>query len=197
MSTQSFVFTGSGGQGVITAAIILGEAASIHEGLNAVQTQVYGPEARGGATRSDVVISTEPIRFPKVVNANVLVCLTQEAYDKFGRLVQPGGVLLIDSLYVTNPKNTEARQVILPMFEATKKELGNPVVFNIAVLGCVLSLTKIVRPESVLKALRTKIAPQYLDMNTKALELGMDMGTKWKESKANSARKETTKTKVC
>jgi 2-oxoglutarate ferredoxin oxidoreductase subunit gamma len=195
MSTQSFVFTGSGGQGVITAAIILGEAASIHEGLNAVQTQVYGPEARGGATRSDVVISTEPIRFPKVVNANVLVCLTQEAYDKFGRIVQPGGLLLIDSLYVTNPKNTEARQVILPMFEVTKKEIGNPVVFNIAVLGCVLSLTKIVRPESVLKALRTKIAPQYLDMNTKALELGMDMGAKWKDSKANSARKETNKTK--
>lgn len=182
---------------MITAAIILGEAASIHEGLNAVQTQVYGPEARGGATRSDVVISSEPIRFPKVVNANVLVCLTQEAYDKFGRIVQPGGFLLIDSLYVTNPKNTEARQVILPLFEATKKEIGNPIVFNIAVLGCVLSLTKIVRPESVLKALRTKIAPQYLDMNTKALELGMDMGAKWKDSKANSARKENTKTKAC
>jgi 2-oxoglutarate ferredoxin oxidoreductase subunit gamma len=196
MSTQSFVFTGSGGQGVITAAIILGEAASIHEGLNAVQTQVYGPEARGGSTRADVVISKEPIRFPKVVNANVLVCLTQEAYDKFGRIVQPGGLLLIDSLYVTSPKNTEARQVILPLFEATKKEIGNPVVFNIAVLGCVLSLTKIVRPESVLKALRTKIAPQYLDMNTKALELGMDMGAKWKDSKTNSsARKETNKTK--
>jgi len=196
MSTQSFVFTGAGGQGVITAAIILGDAAAIYEGLNAVQTQVYGPEARGGSTRADVVISNDPIRFPKVVNPHVLVCLTQEAYDKYGRIVQPGGVLLIDSLYVTNIKNTEARQVILPLFEATKKEIGNPVVFNIVVLGAVLSLTKIVRPESVIKALESKIAPQYLEMNTKALELGMDIGAHWKDSKANGA-KEDHKTKVC
>jgi 2-oxoglutarate ferredoxin oxidoreductase subunit gamma len=196
MSTQSFVFTGAGGQGVITAAIILGDAAAIYEGLNAVQTQVYGPEARGGSTRADVVISKDPIRFPKVVNPHVLVCLTQEAYDKYGRIVQPGGVLLIDSLYVTNIKNTEARQVILPLFEATKKEIGNPVVFNIAVLGAVLALTKIVRPESVIKALESKIAPQYLQMNTKALELGMDIGAHWKDSKANGA-KEDHKMKVC
>jgi 2-oxoglutarate ferredoxin oxidoreductase subunit gamma len=188
MSTQSFVFTGSGGQGVITAAIMLGEAAAIHEGLNAVQTQVYGPEALGGATRSDVVISTDPIRFPKVVNAHVLVCLTQEAYDKYGRIVQPGGLLLIDSLYVTNPRNTEARQVTLPLFETTKREIKNTVVFNIAVLGAVLALTKIVKPESVLKALESKIAPQYLEMNTRALTLGFDLGAKWKESKAASAK---------
>jgi len=196
MSTQSFVFTGAGGQGVITAAIILGDAAAIYEGLNAVQTQVYGPEARGGSTRADVVISKDPIRFPKVVNPHVLVCLTQEAYDKYGRIVQPGGVLLIDSLYVTNIKNTEARQVILPLFEATKKEIGNLVVFNITVLGAVLSLTKIVRPESVIKALESKIAPQYLEMNTKALELGIDIGAHWKDGKANGV-KEDHKTKVC
>jgi len=196
MNTQSFVFTGAGGQGVITAAIILGEAAAIHEGLNAVQTQVYGPEARGGSTRADVVISKDPIRFPKVVNPHVLVCLTQEAYDKYGRIVQPGGVLLIDSLYVTNVKNTEAQQVILPIFETTRKEINNTVVFNIAVLGCILALTNIVRPESVLKALRTKIAPSYLDINTKALELGINMGTHWKDIKANGTKAHQ-KVKIC
>jgi 2-oxoglutarate ferredoxin oxidoreductase subunit gamma len=168
---------------VITAAIILGEAAALHEGLNAVQTQVYGPEARGGATRSDVVISTDPIRFPKVVSAQVLVCLTQEAYDKYGRIVQPGGLLIIDSLYVTNPRSTEARQVALPLFETTRNEIKNTVVFNITVLGAVLALTKIVKPESVMKALESKIAAQYLEMNTKALKLGFDMGANWKETR--------------
>jgi 2-oxoglutarate ferredoxin oxidoreductase subunit gamma len=196
MNTQSFVFTGSGGQGVITAAIILGEAAAIHEGLNAVQTQVYGPEARGGATRADVIISTEPIRFPKVVNANVLVCLTQEAYDKFGRIVQPGGLLIVDSLYVKTTKNTEARQVLLPMYETTKKEIGNPVVFNICVLGCVIALTWVVRPDSVISALKTKIAPKYVDMNSKALKLGLDMGETWRASLGPAAaQKEAAKIK--
>ena len=76
------VFSGSGGQGVITAAIILAEAAVLHENLVAVQAQSYGPEARGGATRSDVIVSDSRIYYPKVVQPNVLVCLTQEANNK-------------------------------------------------------------------------------------------------------------------
>jgi 2-oxoglutarate ferredoxin oxidoreductase subunit gamma len=77
------VFSGSGGQGVITAAIILAEAAVIYENLNAVQSQSYGAEARGGATRSDIIISDAVIHFPKVIQPNVLVCLTQNSYNKF------------------------------------------------------------------------------------------------------------------
>ncbi len=77
------VFSGSGGQGVITASIILGEAAVFHEGWNAVQTQSYGPEARGGTARADLILSPEPINFPKVAQPNILVCLTQEAYDRW------------------------------------------------------------------------------------------------------------------
>ena len=77
------VFSGSGGQGVITAAIILAEAAVLYENLIAVQAQMYGPEARGGATRSDIIISDSKINYPKVIQPNMLVCLTQEAYNKF------------------------------------------------------------------------------------------------------------------
>ena len=97
MDTNRIVLSGSGGQGVITAAIILAEAAVLHEGLDAVQTQVYGPEARGGATRADVIISTKPIHYPKVVNPNILVCLTQEAYNRFSGIIWPGGLLLTGS----------------------------------------------------------------------------------------------------
>ncbi|MFZ1986976.1 MAG: 2-oxoacid:acceptor oxidoreductase family protein, partial [Desulfatitalea sp.] len=94
------VFSGSGGQGVITAAIILAEAAAVFEGRNAVQTQVYGAAARGGATRSDVIISDAGINYPRVDQPNVLVCLTQEAYVRYAPLIRPGGTLLTDARLV-------------------------------------------------------------------------------------------------
>ena len=97
MEKYRMVFSGAGGQGVITAAIMIAEAAALYEGLTAVQSQSYGAEARGGATRSDVIISEKPILFPKVTQPNVLVCLTQQAYDKFSTIIRPGGLLLTDT----------------------------------------------------------------------------------------------------
>lgn len=175
MSTQSFVFTGSGGQGVITAAIMLGEAAALHEGLNAVQTQVYGPEARGGATRADLIISDEPIRYPKVINPNVLVCLTQEAYNKFSPIVRPGGLLIADASCVSIARKADARQIVLPMFETVRKEIGTTVAANICMVGCVLALTGVVSKDSVVKTLMSRMAPAHLEMNLKALDLGYEL----------------------
>jgi 2-oxoglutarate ferredoxin oxidoreductase subunit gamma len=176
MSTKSFVFTGAGGQGVITAAILLGEAAALHEGLNAVQTQTYGPEARGGSTRSDLIISTEPIHYPKVTNPHVLVCLTQEAYNKFSPIVRPGGLLIADTSFVSTVRKTDARQIVLPMYETVKKEVANTVVFNVCMIGCIVALTGIVRRESVEKALTARMSPSHLPINLKALDLGIEMG---------------------
>lgn len=175
MGTKSFVFTGSGGQGVITAAIVLGEAAALHEGLNAVQTQVYGPEARGGATRADLIISTDPIRYPKVINPHVLVCLTQESYNKFAPIIRPGGLLIADASFVSTVRKADARQVVLPMYETVKEKIGKTVVFNICMLGCVLSLTGIVSREAVVKAVTSRMAEAHLDMNLRALNLGMEL----------------------
>ena len=90
MERCRMVFSGSGGQGVITASIVLAEAAVLYENLNAVQSQSYGAAARGGATRSDVIISDSTIDYPKVIQPNVLVCLTQEAYTKFCDIIRPG-----------------------------------------------------------------------------------------------------------
>lgn len=182
MSRTSMVFAGSGGQGVITASIILGEAACLYEGLHAVQTQVYGPEARGGSTRADLVISTEPIRFPKVISPHVLICLTQEAYNKFGSIIRPGGLLVVDPSFVTTSKNTDARQAALLMYETIKREIGKPVVFNICMLGCVTAITDAVHPESVMKALKNHIPAKYLEMNMKALKLGLEMGDAWQSA---------------
>jgi 2-oxoglutarate ferredoxin oxidoreductase subunit gamma len=124
---------------VITAAIILAEAAVLHENLVAVQAQSYGPEARGGATRSDVIISDSRIYYPKVTQPNVLVCLTQEAYNKFYPIIRPGGTLLTDARFVTLETKVDARQVELPMYQQVMEKIGKPIVFNICMLGAVVA----------------------------------------------------------
>jgi 2-oxoglutarate ferredoxin oxidoreductase subunit gamma len=170
------VFSGSGGQGVITAAIILAEAAVLHDDLVAVQSQSYGAEARGGATRTDVIISDSEILFPKVNQPNLLVCLTQEAYGKFYPIIRPGGLLLTDPRYVRIERKVDARQVSLPMHQEVLAKIGKPIVFNICMLGAVIGLTGVVRSESILKVLEKRIPASFLSMNRQALELGLTMG---------------------
>jgi len=169
------IFSGSGGQGVVTAAIILAEAAVLYENLVAVQSQSYGPEARGGATRSDVIIADSPIYFPKVIQPNVLVCLTQQAYAKFNSVIRPGGLLVTDSRFVQSEKKVDARQVELPMYQTVMDKIGRAIVFNICMLGAVIGLTKIVQPESIMKVLEKQISANFLDMNRKALHLGLNL----------------------
>jgi 2-oxoglutarate ferredoxin oxidoreductase subunit gamma len=169
------VFSGSGGQGVITAAIILAEAAVLHENLVAVQSQSYGPEARGGSTRADVIIAESPIYFPKVIQPNVLVCLTQQAYTSYYSILRPGGLFITDSHFVKLGKKVDARQVELPMYDAVMEKIGRPIVFNICMLGAVIGLTKLVRPDSIMKVLETQINPNFLEMNRQALEIGMKL----------------------
>ena len=123
MRRTRLVFSGSGGQGVITAAIILAGGAVIYEGKNATQAQSYGAAARGGATRSDVIISERDIDFPVVTQPNILVCLTQEAYTSFGPEIRPAGTLLTDTRFVETTKKVDARQIELPMYERVMEEI--------------------------------------------------------------------------
>lgn len=175
METKRIVFSGSGGQGVITAAIILAEASVMYEDLNAVQTQAYGPEARGGSTRADVIISDEPIYYPKVDHPNLVICLTQEAYNRFSRVIRPGGLLLTDSHYVRQDPRVDARQVELGMYEAVVNDIGKPIVFNICVLGALIGLTGLIRAESILRVLETKIQADFVEINRRALQTGLGM----------------------
>ncbi|MCE5263275.1 MAG: 2-oxoacid:acceptor oxidoreductase family protein [Deltaproteobacteria bacterium] len=175
MERCRMVFSGSGGQGVITAGIILAEAAVLHENLIAVQSQSYGPEARGGATRCDVIIAESAIHFPKVIQPNVLICLTQQSYTTFFSLLRPGGLLITDTRYVKLGKKVDARQVELPMYETVMQKISKPIVFNICMLGVVIGLTKLVRPESIMKVLETQIPGNFLEMNRQALDLGLKL----------------------
>ena len=176
MGRCRMVFSGSGGQGVITAAIVIAEAAVLYEGLIAVQSQAYGPEARGGAARSDIIISRSQINYPKVIEPNILVCLTQAAYDKFSSIIRPGGLLLTDTRHVKINSKVDARQIELPMYETIMDKIGKPIVFNICMLGAVLVLTDLVKPDSIMKVLTARIPADFLEMNQTALDLGIALG---------------------
>ncbi len=175
MERYRLVFSGSGGQGVITAAIILAEAAVVHEDLQAVQSQSYGAAARGGATRSDVIISKETIDFPKVIQPNGLICLTQTSYNKFHQIIRPGGLLVTDTRWVETSRKVDANQIELPMYQTVMDKIGKPIVLNICMLGAVIGLTQLVSSESVMNVLKTRIPRNFLEMNRKALSLGMEL----------------------
>ncbi len=180
MNRIRMVFSGSGGQGVITAAIILAEAAVIHEGLNATQAQSYGAAARGGATRSDIIISDKEINFPEVTQPNILVCLTQEAYNTYSSIIRPGGTLLTDKRFVQTTRKVDAKQIELPMYETVMEKIGKPVVFNICVLGALLGITEILQPQSVMAAVADRVPKDFLTMNNRAFDLGLVLGAQFR-----------------
>lgn len=176
MERCRLVFSGSGGQGVVTAAIILAEAAVVHENMEAVQSQSYGAAARGGATRSDVILSEEPINFPKVIQPNVLITLTQEAYNQYRQIIRPGGLLITDQRYVTTSRKVDAVQLELPLYDTVMEKIGKPVVFNISMLGALLALRPLVKEASILKVLEVRFPWEFLTLNKMALEVGREVG---------------------
>lgn len=175
MEKYRFLMSGSGGQGVITMAILLAEAAVLYGGRNAVQSQSYGPEARGGATRSDVIISDGPIYFPKVSQPNYLVTLTNESMSKYLPLIRPGGLCLYDSDLVQPDAKIDAVRNGLPMHRAVMDTLGKPVAFNICVLGALTTLTGAVPLHALEKVLEKRFPAAHHANNKKALHLGAEL----------------------
>jgi 2-oxoglutarate ferredoxin oxidoreductase subunit gamma len=180
MNRTRLVFSGSGGQGVITAAIILAEAAVIYEGKNATQSQSYGAAARGGATRSDIIIADDDINFPGVTQPNILVCLTQEAYNSFSSIIRPGGMLLSDTRFVNITRKVDAKQIELPMYDTVMEKIGKPVVFNICVLGALLGIREMIKPESVMSAIADRVPRDFIDLNNRAFDIGLALGRQYR-----------------
>lgn len=164
---------GTGGQGVILASVILAEAVGVHEGKQVVQTQSYGPEARGGASKADVIIADEPILFPKARKLDVLVCLSQQAADKYMADLKVRGKAIIDGFYVRECQREGA--ICLSLSETARKELGRELFTNIVMLGALARLTRLVRLESLEKAVAARVPVQSLELNRKALRLGWDL----------------------
>lgn len=166
--------SGSGGQGMITSGAILGIAA-VYDGKNAVQTKSYGPEARGGAARSEVVISDEEITYVKVIDADILVALTQEAADKFSVAVKDGGIVIVDSLMVKNPPSGNFKLYSLPIIKTAAEKVGKSLVANIVTLGVLNEIAKIVSFESLEKAVLSKVPKGTEELNKNALAAGREI----------------------
>jgi 2-oxoglutarate ferredoxin oxidoreductase subunit gamma len=173
---------GTGGQGVILASVILAEAAGVHEGRKVVQTQSYGPEARGGASKADVIVSDEPILFPKCRKLDVLVCLSQQAVDKYMDDLKVRGTAVTDSFYVHSCPREHA--ICLPMAETARNELGRELFTNIVMLGAVARIARVVKLPSLEQAVASRAPARTLDANRKALALGWEMADRYLCGKA-------------
>ena len=174
MKRHELRLTGSGGQGLILAGIILAEA-GLHDGKEVIQSQSYGPEARGGASRSEVIISTEKINYPKVDDCDIMLALTQDATDKYIKSLKSNGVLIIDRSVKNIPDRDDITIYNIPILETASKELNKPMVANIIALGSIIELTDIVTQESLEKAVLARVPRGTEDLNRKALKKGVEL----------------------
>jgi len=168
--------SGLGGQGILTLGKVLGAGLALEEGYYVAQTQSYGPEARGGASRSDLVISSQPISYPKPEQLDLLVALSQEACNQYYRHLKPGGYLLVDeSLVKQTPTNIYWG---LPFTTLAKEKLGMTQAANMVLLGALAHLVPFVLPRAMKKGLETSLSPRFLDSNLKAFQLGLNQAKK-------------------
>jgi len=167
---------GFGGQGVVLAGVLLGTAAAVADGRRAVQTQSYGAAARGGGARSEVVISDEPIIYPRVTRPDIMVAMSEEAMKKYGLDVRPGGLLIIDSDLVKDVNRDDVRLVGVPASNLATQELGRTIVANIVMLGVLVAKTGVVSPAGMEAAIRDNVPPKTIDLNLKAFRKGLEIG---------------------
>jgi 2-oxoglutarate ferredoxin oxidoreductase subunit gamma len=167
-------FSGFGGQGIILSAVIIGRAAVMYDNKYAVQTQVYGPEARGGASMSAVIIDDDPILYPEVSIPDIYVIMSQEGFEKYGANAQETAVMLVDSTLVhSRPK---CRCIEIPATQEAKQTLKKDIVANIVMLGALVAATHVVSEESLKKAILDSVPKGTEELNLKAMQIGLQLG---------------------
>ncbi|MBN1179433.1 MAG: 2-oxoacid:acceptor oxidoreductase family protein [Anaerolineae bacterium] len=162
---------GTGGQGMILAGILLADAA-VRDGKEVVQSQSYGPEARGGASRAEVIISDAEIDYPKVISADVLLCMSQEACDRYADQMKERRLLILDSNHVSRAPTTEAIRV--PITQLAQDATGREITANVTALGLLAGLTGIVSRPSLEAAVRSHVPKGTEGVNLKALAAGFE-----------------------
>ncbi|MGI6620564.1 MAG: 2-oxoacid:acceptor oxidoreductase family protein [Bacillota bacterium] len=167
---------GAGGQGLITAGIILAEACAKYTDLNVAQTQSYGPESRGGASRADVIISSNEIDYPEVKAPDVLVVMTQEAADKYIPGVKDGGTVIVDTTYVKQLPEAQSKgfKVIEFPISGKARELGREIVANIVALGLLTEATGIVPNDAVMAGVLNRVPKGTEELNKQAFAAGVE-----------------------
>lgn len=175
MGRYEIRLSGSGGQGIILAGRILAYAAAIYEGKNAVQSQSYGPEARGGASRAEVIISEEDIDYPKCTHLDALLALTQESLNKYLKDLKNGGILLADRDAVKSIPDGDHKLYHVPFISMAKDKIGKEIVSNIVALGALVKATKIVSEDSITQAVLNRVPKGTEDLNVNAINCGFSL----------------------
>jgi len=169
-----FRLSGEGGQGLVLAGKILAEAAAIYDDKNATQSQSYGPEARGGASRSEVIISDDDIDYPKATNVDFLLALTDEACKKYSTQIKKQGILLIDSDMVKHFPEKDVKLIKAPIIKMATKDAGKTLVANIVALGMITGLTRVISTEAMKQAILARVPKGTEELNLKAFQIGFD-----------------------
>lgn len=169
-------FAGFGGQGIIKSGIIVAAAAALYGGKNAVQTQSYGPESRGGACKSEVVISEEEIDFPKVVEPEVLVVMSQHAYNDYADDLKAGGIVILDPDMIPAERGLKGVKVFRVPATKIADELGRRIVANIVMIGAFVAITNLVDKNAVIESIKANIPKGTEELNLNAFEKGCEYG---------------------
>ncbi|MEF2229642.1 MAG: 2-oxoacid:acceptor oxidoreductase family protein [Pseudodesulfovibrio sp.] len=181
-------FSGLGGQGIITLGKVMGQGLALGHGYNVTQTQSYGPEARGGSSRCDLVISTGRISYPKAESLDLLVALSQEACNAYYPYLKPGGALVLESDLVTQPPTNMF--LGLPFTRLAREKVGVVQAMNTVVLGALSFLLPFIQQAVMRKSLESALPPKIRAVNVKAFNLGHrlakkewgdDAGAVWRE----------------
>ena len=165
--------SGSGGQGLILAGVILAESAILSK-LNAVQSQSYGPEARGGASKAEVIISDEDINFPKVIESDILVSLTQKSFDEYSDKIKQDSIIIIDeSITIDNTKTTRIYK--LPILKSASEIMEKGMSANIVTLGIIAQVIKDINQDALKKSIDKRVPRGTEEINLKAFDVGYSM----------------------
>jgi 2-oxoglutarate ferredoxin oxidoreductase subunit gamma len=183
-------FSGFGGQGIIRCGLIAGKALALYDNKHASMNQSFGPEARGSACSSQLVVSDDRVLYPYITTPEILISMSQEAYDKYEPELRSGGTLIIDSdLVKPHPPRPKIKMYSIPSTRFAE-ELGNRIIANLVMMGFFTAITKEVSREAMIKALPGLVPDRFLDLNVRAFDKGYEYGEKLlKEEK--SAKKKT------
>ncbi|MCK4360090.1 MAG: 2-oxoacid:acceptor oxidoreductase family protein [Candidatus Cloacimonetes bacterium] len=176
--TVDIRFAGYGGQGIIRSGIIVGRAASIYDDKFSTMNQAFGPEARGGACSSQLLVSKSKILYPYITESDILVCMAQEAYEKFEPELKEGGLLLYDTDLVKLKK--KRGKFKLHPIPATRfaEEFGHRIIANVVMLGFFTAITKVISKQSMEKTIPESVPSRFIELNLKAFVKGYEYGRK-------------------
>jgi len=174
----NIMFCGFGGQGIVLAGVIIGQAA-VYDGLNVAQASSYGSEARGSACRSEIILACQPIVYPHIDYADILGVMSQPGYDKFrARLRNEKSLLVFDENQVEILKDIPQFQQGFPATEIAIKQFNKKIVANIIFLSAIIGWRKLVSPASLEKSVRKNIPSQFVNLNLEAMSAGLELGRK-------------------